>query len=70
MDTVASSALEACASSIAVRSARCDSGKSFNATTILENIERLEWNGHGSIVESNSMDRYYMFLVVMRNEDR
>src|SRR5579859_6710782 len=38
MEIVASSELHERASSIAVRKARCDSGRSFKATTILENM--------------------------------
>src|ERR1700728_858300 len=64
MDTVASSALEARASSIAVRSARCDSGKSFKATTILVNIKATRAEPTRSLsYESGSGDRHYMFLL-------
>jgi hypothetical protein len=46
MDTVASSALQARAGSTAVRSARCDSDKSFKAITNFI-IKRLKETRHG-----------------------
>src|ERR1700735_930924 len=63
MDTVASSALEARANSIAVRSARWDSGNSFNATAILENISDSKRTDSDLSYESNSSSRYHIFLV-------
>src|ERR1700722_5273261 len=64
MDSVATSALHTRASSIAVRSARCDSGESFKATTILVNIKATRAEPTSALsYRPNSNSLYYMFLV-------